>query len=130
MPATPENLLQRHRARRKELMREYLQLLERQEQAIHARSLDQLARTIERERELLAAMEDRHRTIRALNPDAPDPAFERDRAAAVNRQARNRELLADYMSDVRERIHGVQIPRRARSVYRMRDAGGMIDLTT
>lgn len=129
--AVPRQLIERHVAARSALMERYLELLDRQQDAIRARSLEQLALTIDREQELLASVEARQRTIRALDPAAADEAtFVRLQAEARSRQRHNRELLAAVMDETRTRMDGVHLPRRARSVYRLRDAGGMIDLTT
>ncbi|SIQ51553.1 hypothetical protein SAMN05920897_11018 [Alkalispirochaeta americana] len=125
--------LEDYRGQAKEHLLRYLDLLERQHQAITEGDTDRLEALVLESGDALAGLESVQRVLaaREREPASGERAeMESLVARAREQQKKNEECLRERRDDLGRRITELRIPRRARSVFAPPAHGGRsIDLT-
>jgi hypothetical protein len=117
--------------RQRSQLQEYLQLLEMQEEIILHGDIDTLEHYMRLERRMIADLEALGKVIRPLHvifPSVAAPDLQHLHRKATTQHAHNRELLSQRIDELSRRIEGVNVPRRARSVYREGNNGSMLNV--
>ncbi|MFW5695547.1 MAG: hypothetical protein ACOCYB_10290 [Alkalispirochaeta sp.] len=123
--------LRAHLDRQRVQLEEYLHLLTMQEGIILHGDIDTLEHYMRLERTMIGNLEALGKVIRPLQEifpsvTAPDLVHVHERVRAQH--ARNRELLSQRAQDLSRRLQDVNLPRRARSVYRADQSGSMLNV--
>ncbi|MEX2443756.1 MAG: hypothetical protein WD492_09140 [Alkalispirochaeta sp.] len=127
MPRRLRGYLDKQRAQ----LQEYLQLLTMQEEIILRGDIDILEHYMRLERTMITDMEALGKVIRPLReifPSVTAPDLTHLHRKVTAQHARNRELLSHRIDELSRRIQEVNVPRRARSVYREGDSGSMLNV--
>tara|TARA_B100000614_G_scaffold232771_1_gene227600 strand:- start:1 stop:402 length:402 start_codon:yes stop_codon:yes gene_type:complete len=109
----------------------YLQILEAQEDVILHGDIDTLEYHMALERDAIRDLEALGRVIQPMRdilPDLTAPELDRVYDRVVRQHQRNRELLAQRREQLAREIESIHVPRGARSIYRQRDTGTMLNV--
>ncbi len=151
-PTTPGEIDQRvavlrrlksHLLAQRDTFERYLDVLDREEDAISEGDLERLGTHVELERAIIAEIYAFQKVIDPLTdlyrlsyplaePEVPklQASLERVKAEVLARNERNRKLLRESLDGLRREIASLRTPKRARSPYGDVPAPSMIDITT
>ncbi|HKK48294.1 MAG TPA: hypothetical protein VJ932_04315 [Alkalispirochaeta sp.] len=129
MPHRLRSYLDRQRTQ----LEEYLNLLTMQEEIILHGDIDTLERYMWLERTMIENLEALGKVIRPLRdlfPSVTAPDLTHLHRRVSEQHAHNRTLLSQRVEELSRRIQDVNVPRRARSVYRADQSGSMLNVIT
>lgn len=115
----------RYRAKTATHLRRYLQILDHQHDAIVNDDADSIEFYLRAGSETLTQLQAVRTAAFAWNRgEESDPAILDLMEAVRTAHTRNHEMLTRRREEIRDRLDGTRVPRRARSVFRPADGGG------